>query len=104
MRGWRGWDGMKFEINRMTKEATMKLSEIMTRDVHIIAPDTPLADAAERMRALDVGTLPVLDGDEVLGVLTDRDIVVRSTARGDDPRQKRVAEVMTPEVVWLYED
>ncbi len=82
----------------------MKLHDIMTRNVHTISPDVPLADAAERMRALDVGALPVSAGDRVLGILTDRDIVVRSVARGEDPRHTRAGDVMTAEVVWLYED
>jgi CBS domain-containing protein len=60
--------------------------------------------AAAKMRALDVGPLPVCDGDRLQGMVTDRDITVRATAAGKDPATTPVAEVMTPQVVSVFED
>ena len=55
------------------------------------------------MRDLDVGSLPVCDGQRLLGAITDRDITIRATARGQDPSQTQVQEVMTPDVVYCLE-
>ena len=81
-----------------------KVSEVMTRAVDVINPEATLDEAAERMKTLDVGPLPVCDGDRLLGMITDRDITVRATAESRDPTTTRVSEIMTPEVVFTYED
>jgi CBS domain-containing protein len=81
-----------------------KVSEVMTRAVDVISPEATLDEAAERMKRLDVGPLPVCDGDRLLGMITDRDITVRATAESRDPNTTRVSEIMTPEVVFTYED
>jgi CBS domain-containing protein len=81
-----------------------KLQDVMTRDVEVVSPEDSLHHAAERMRSRDVGALPVCDGDQLVGMITDRDIVVRSVARGEDPRHVRVAEAMTHELEWCFED
>src|SRR5262249_22486496 len=60
--------------------------------------------AAERMRDLQIGSLPVCDGDRLVGIVTDRDITVRSTAAGTDPASCRVAQVMTPHVDYCLAD
>jgi CBS domain-containing protein len=82
----------------------MQVSEIMTRDVEVIAPDTTLQQAAQRMADLDVGALPVCDGERLLGMVTDRDIVVRAVAAGRDPRQLRAREAMSEELRYAFED
>jgi len=82
----------------------MQLKEVMTRGVEVIAADASLSEAAARMQALDVGLLPVSVGDELVGMLTDRDITVRATAAGDDPLTTRVRDVMTTEIIACYED
>jgi len=82
----------------------MLISEIMTRNVQTIPPNSTLREAARMMRDLDVGGLPVCDGDRLVGFITDRDIVVRAIAEGEDPDTCRIADVMTAEVVWCYED
>lgn len=74
----------------------MKLRDVMTREVEVIGPETPVMEAAEKMRTLDVGSLPVCQGDKVLGVLTDRDIVIRAVAQGRDARTVKAREVMSP--------
>src|SRR5262245_19894525 len=82
----------------------MQLKDVMTRDVVVIRPDATLEAAAAQMDALDVGSLPVCDGDRVLGVSTDRDSTVRATAAGSDPKQARVSDAMTADVVYGFED
>lgn len=73
----------------------LAISEVMTRDVETIAPEASLQDAARLMSALNVGALPVCDGDVLVGMVTDRDITLRATATGKAPRSTAVAEVMT---------
>ena len=82
----------------------MQLKDIMTRDVEVVRPDATLQEAAGRMKALDVGVIPVCDGEHLMGMLTDRDITVRATAAGRDPRTTHVRDVMTPDVVYCFED
>jgi CBS domain-containing protein len=82
----------------------MQVKEVMTRDAKCVAPEAFLQEAAEKMKTLDVGALPVCDDNRLVGVLTDRDITVRATAHGSDPWMERVRDVMTPEVVYCFED
>jgi CBS domain-containing protein len=82
----------------------MRLSEIMTRDVEVIAPDAPLAEAARKMQELNVGSLPVCDGQRLVGMVTDRDITVRATSEGRDPTTTRVRDAMTGDITYCYED
>jgi CBS domain-containing protein len=81
-----------------------KLSDIMSRDVQVIPPTGTIQEAAEMMRKLDVGSLPVCDGQKLVGVITDRDIAIRSTAQGQDPKTARINDVMSAEVAWCFED
>ncbi|RPE76911.1 CBS domain-containing protein [Vulcaniibacterium tengchongense] len=81
----------------------MKVSEIMTRDVCLAKPDEPIRRAAEMMEKMDVGSLPVTDGDRLVGIVTDRDIVVRGLAHGLDA-ESPVREVMTKDIKYCYED
>jgi len=82
----------------------MQVGEIMTKDVEIITSDTKLDSAARRMRDLNVGMLPIADGSNLSGVLTDRDIVIRSTAEGNDPKEVSVQDVASRDLVGCYED
>jgi CBS domain-containing protein len=82
----------------------MQLKEVMTRDVEVIRPDATLAEAAAQMDSLNVGSLPVCDGDWQLGVITDRDIAVRATAAGRDPQAARVRDAMTTDVIYGFDD
>ena len=81
----------------------MKVREIMTTNVECISPDADIKEAAEKMKALDVGFLPVCDNDRLTGTLTDRDIVVRGIAEGRD-LQTKAQDVMTPGVFYCFED
>ncbi len=82
----------------------MQIREIMTREPVVIGPDVLLKDAAARMRELHSGVMPVGQNERLVGMLTDRDITIRATAEGKDPNQTRVEEVMTPDVVYCFED
>lgn len=82
----------------------MQVKDIMTRDVEIARRDTPLSDAAEKMRGHDIGVLPICDGEELVGMITDRDITVRATANKLHPELVRCQDVMTPNVVFCFED
>jgi CBS domain-containing protein len=77
----------------------------MTRNVECISPDNNLTQAAALMRELDVGVLPVCgDNNRLVGMITDRDITVRATAGARDPASTLVADVMSPHVVYCFED
>lgn len=82
----------------------MQLKEIMTADVEVIRPESSIADAAKKMRSLDVGSLPVCDGERLVGMITDRDITIRATADGRDPKNTLVRDCMSPEIVYCFED
>ena len=82
----------------------LPIREIMTRDVAVIRPDASVHDAARKMRDRDVGMLPVLNGDRVMGLLTDRDITVRATAGGLSASRTKVRKIMTPLVAFCYDD
>lgn len=82
----------------------MQIKDIMTTNVEIIRPDTPLLEAARLMRDLDVGVLPICDGRRLLGILTDRDLTVRAVAEGRNPNTAPVSDSMTPEVVYCFDD
>ncbi len=80
------------------------LREIMTKNVEIVRPNATLFEAAEKMRNQNVGVLPVVEGKKIEGMITDRDIVIRALANRKDPRQTRVSDLMTRDVVYSYED
>jgi CBS domain-containing protein len=80
------------------------IKDVMTRDVEVLDPNATLRQAAEKMRRLDVGPLPICDGDRLVGVVTDRDLVVRGIALGHDPNTSRVSSVMTEDVEFIHPD
>jgi CBS domain-containing protein len=82
----------------------MQIVEVMTRDPEWIHPETTIEDAACMMRDLDTGFLPVGDGSRLQGILTDRDITIRAVAEGLDATTAPVEDVMTPSVIYCYED
>ena len=81
----------------------MKIKEVMTSGVECVRPETTLQEAASRMKSLNVGPLPVCEADRPVGIVTDRDIVVRAISEGRDPRTTRVADVMTRDVATVKE-
>jgi CBS domain-containing protein len=70
----------------------------MTRDVQSISPQETIQRAAQMMDELNVGSIPVLDGDKLVGMITDRDITVRATAAGQAPGSTRIGDVMSTDV------
>lgn len=74
------------------------IQDLMSSDVQFVAPTDSIRRAAQLMDEFDVGALPVLDGDALVGMITDRDIAIRSSAKGKDPESDRVGNVMSPEV------
>ena len=82
----------------------MQIKDVMTRGVEVVRPDETLQQAARKMKSIDVGPLPVCDGERLVGMITDRDIIVRATAEGRDPKTTPVKEAMTPGVVYVFED
>jgi CBS domain-containing protein len=76
----------------------MKVSEVMTRDVQTIRPDQPVQEAASFMLNADAGSIPVTEGDRLLGMITDRDIAVRGVAKGYGP-DTPVRELMTDDII-----
>ena len=81
----------------------MKITECMTSDVCTVAPDQSVGETAKLMLAKDAGTMPVCEGDKVVGMITDRDIAVRGVAKGLGP-DAAVRDVMTGDVVCCYDD
>ncbi len=79
------------------------ISEIMTPNVHTIPPDAPIEKAAQEMREGDFGVMPVGDKNQLLGIITDCDIVVRAVATGKG-LSTPVRDVMSQDVVWVRED
>lgn len=77
------------------------IREIMTKNPTTIQPSTPLAEAARLMRDEDVGLLPVVDGDQLSGTITDRDIVVRAIAEGRDATSTTVGELASRDLVTI---
>lgn len=77
----------------------MRIGDLMTKGLETIEADASLRAAAERMRSYGIGALPVMDGEQLVGMLTDRDITVRATAAGKDPNSTRVREAMTHLVI-----
>jgi CBS domain-containing protein len=82
----------------------MRIREVMSCRVEIVFPDNTVHEAAARMKARNVGSLPVCEHDRVVGMITDRDIVIRAVAEGKDSRTARVRDIMTSEVVYCDED
>jgi len=79
----------------------MNVHEIMTAHARSVSPDNTLVEAAGLMRELDVGSLPVCDGDRLVGMITDRDMAIRAIAHGLDPNVTSVADVMSPGVTHV---
>jgi CBS domain-containing protein len=81
-----------------------KVNAVMTRNVERVSPAETLEQAARKMRLQNVGILPVVDEHKVVGILTDRDIVLRAVSEGMRPYMTRVRDVMTRKVISCYED
>jgi CBS domain-containing protein len=81
----------------------MKIKDVMTPDVSFVSADTPVAEIARRMRDDDIGALPVTENDRMIGMVTDRDIVVRCVASGS-VEGATARSAMSSRVLYCYED
>jgi CBS domain-containing protein len=81
----------------------MKVSEVMTRDVQTVRADQPVQEAASFMLSSDAGSIPVMDGDRLIDMITDRDIAVRGVAKGHGP-DTPVGDLMTDDLVVVRDD
>lgn len=81
----------------------MKVNQMMSGDVYVVAPDDSLRNAANLMAEKDVGSLPVGEGDRLVGFITDRDIAVRAVACGLGP-DASVRKIMSEDVRYCFDD
>jgi CBS domain-containing protein len=81
----------------------MKVSQVMTKEVRVAAPDETIQHAAQVMASIDAGILPVGDHDQLVGMITDRDIAIKGIANGKGPETK-VRDVMTSDVKYCFDD
>jgi CBS domain-containing protein len=82
----------------------MLIGDLMTRRVETIEPEATLQAAAERMRSCCIGALPVMEKGVLVGMITDRDITVRATALGKDPKVTQVRDAMTSSLITCLAD
>ena len=82
----------------------MKLREIMSDHVEVIHPDDTLQTAAEKMRDRDIGFLPVCDGERLIGVLTDRDLITRALADGLESKAILGRDLVTSPAIYCFDD
>jgi CBS domain-containing protein len=80
------------------------VADVMTRGVRSMSPQDPVTLAAQVMDELNVGVIPICEGDRVIGMVTDRDIVVRGVAQKADTRSMKLADVMSTDVRCAHED
>ena len=81
-----------------------KVRDVMTKRPRGVSPDTPLSQVAEVMESDDIGAVPVLEGEELIGMVTDRDIVIRAIAKGKNPSGMPVREIFSREVIAVGPD
>lgn len=82
----------------------MQLAEIMTATLETVGAEQSIRDAARKMASLDVGILPIVENERAVGIVTDRDIIIRGLAAGVDIDKTPVREVMTRDMWCLPQD
>lgn len=82
----------------------MQIKDVMTAQVTTIEPDTRLDQIARIMRDEDIGAVPVAENDRLVGMVTDRDIVLRGVAEGNDATQRTARDVMSAKILYCRED
>ena len=82
----------------------MIVGQVMTTRVSWVGPDFTVPEIARRMRSEDIGSLPVAYNDRLIGMVTDRDIVLRAVADGGDIERVTAKQVMSAEVLYCFED
>ena len=87
-----------------TTLANQYVRDVMTREVTTVTPSVSIEQAAHMMKTLNVGVLPVCEGTQLVGMLTDRDIVIRVVAEQRSPGETTVRDAMTADATYCYED
>ena len=82
----------------------MRIQDVMTADVSFVRPDTPILEIARKMRDGDIGATPVVEDERLVGMVTDRDVVVRIIAEGGDVRIKTARDAMSPGILCCFAD
>jgi len=82
----------------------MQVGKVMTERVSWVDPDTTIPEIARRMRSEDIGSVPVAENDRLVGIVTDRDIVLRIVAENGDTATATARHVMSPHILYCYED
>ena len=78
-----------------------QIQELMTKSPRTVRADATLVEAAKLMREEDTGVVPIVDGENLVGVVTDRDIAIRAVADGKDPQSTKVTDVASKDVVTV---
>jgi CBS domain-containing protein len=79
----------------------MKIKELMTTDVITCTPSTPIMEVAKHMKNNDIGSVPVVNNNQLVGLITDRDVIVRCIALGLDPNKTQAQDCMTKNPVTV---
>jgi CBS domain-containing protein len=82
----------------------MEIRQVMTDKVSFVGPDTRIPEVARIMRDEDIGSTPVVEDDRLIGMVTDRDIVVRVVAEDKDPRAVTARAAMSPKILYCFDD
>ncbi len=82
----------------------MKVRDIMTEKVECVSPETGLENVAKLMGENDIGSVPVYQGKTILGLITDRDIVIRAVAKGKNPTTMKAKDVMSTDIISVSPD
>ena len=82
----------------------MKIQDLMSTNVQSVMPNTTITQVARTMRDLDVGSLTVMEDNELLGIITDRDICCRVVGENCDPETTEVRDIMTTDIACCYAD
>jgi CBS domain-containing protein len=77
------------------------ISELMTKSPRTVTVDSTVAEAARAMRDEDAGVIPIVEGERVVGVVTDRDVAIRVVAEGKDPQATKVTEIASKDLVTI---
>ncbi|WP_062011162.1 CBS domain-containing protein [Aureimonas sp. AU4] len=82
----------------------MKLRKLMHRGVRSVSPDTPVVEISRLMKSEDIGSVPVSDAEQLVGMITDRDIVLRVLGNGADPTELKARDIMSKTIVYCRDD
>jgi CBS domain-containing protein len=87
-----------------SKEQVMQIKDVMTTDVSFVEPNTPIREIARRMREADIGSTPVIENGRLVGMVTDRDIIVRIVAEGMNVETAMARDAMSPGILYCFDD